>query len=438
MRLSVPGALLLFFAAAGFMQGCDRGDILIDDQTMVISSDTSVRVMNAVLDSSRIAINTTDTWRAFVAKGGGSWCLLNKTRGEAGHDTLKLMVTENPTDSARRTSVILESGTRRIVFKIVQNAGEAWFVTDYWHRTALQRAGYRGKVQSVTATNSKRPNKTYIYNFDPAGNLLSREVHDVDYNRFDTTHVYTYDAQNHMTSCVVTTGSDSTLIDTVRSYVLEYNNPGKLVAYSANRWDDPHPLEEGLEGAVLPDLSQVTRDWSDEAYRYHEVREYSFDEMTGTLVIDCTLSTYTLDTGELDNETNRTDRIEYRKGRPYNSRYVVQTTYYNNGMIHTLSYPDGKYEYGLENHHRMVPTRYYHTGAQEHAIDSCVYRYNYNRDIEERLIYYSGYQGATIETYGPYRYDNSHHNWEEMIEYIPKAGQTESHPRKLTRAFTYY
>lgn len=434
MRLSVPGALLLFFAAAGFMQGCDRGDILIDDQTMVISSDTSVRVMNAVLDSSRIAINTTDTWRAFVAKGGGSWCLLSKAEGPAGRDTLRVMVTENPTDSARHTSVILESGTRRIVFKIVQNAGEPWFVTDYWHRTALQRAGYRGKVQSVTATNSKRPNKTYIYNFDRAGNLLSREVHDVDYNRFDTTHVYTYDAQNHMTSCVVCTVDG----DTVRTYAMEYNNPGTLVAYSANGWDDPHPLEEGLDGAVLPDLSLVTRDWSDEAYRYHEVREYSFDEMTGTLVIDCTLSTYTLDTGELDNETNRTDRIEYRKGRPYNSRYVVYTTYYDNGMIRTLSYPDGTYEYALENHHRMVPTRYHHTGAQEHAIDSCVYRYNYNRDIEEHLVYYNGYQGATIETYGPYRYDYSHHNWEEMIEKIPKAGNTESHPHKLTRTITYY
>lgn len=434
MRLSVPGALLLFFAVAGMTQGCDNGQVLMDDQSMMISSDTTVRVMNAVLDSSRIAINTTDTWRAFVAKGGGSWCLLSKDQGTAGHDTLKILVTENPTDSVRHTSVILESGTRRIVFRIVQNAGESWFMNEYWRRTALQRAGYRGKVESVTATNSRRANKTYIYSFDRTGNLTSREVHDSEHNRFDTTHVYTYDDNNHLISCVVCSVNG----DTVRSYTCQYDNPGRLVAYSARRWDDPHPLEEDPEGVVLPDLSLVRREWKDDHYSYCEIREYSFQEGSGTLEINRTLYTYLLSTGQLDNENNVTDRVEYRNGRPYNSRYVVYTTYYNNGMIRTLCNSDGIYEFNLENHHRMVPTRYTYTGSQEHTIDSCVYRYNYNRDIEERLVWYNGYQQATVESYGPYRYDYTNHNWEEMIENVPIAGNIESHPHRLTRAFTYY
>ena len=432
MRIRLFPVLAGICAVIGSVTGCDNGEVLLDKAEKSIETDTTMRVMDCVYDSASIAINTNASWEAFVATKGKEWCFLSKSSGVAGRDTIKITVAENPTDSIRRTSVILESGSNRIIFRVMQKAGEPWFGTYYWRRTALQKAGISGKVETMSSTSRKRPGQELIYNFDRNGNLTLMNIHDLDHNRMDSSYVYTYDDMNHRLTCAVVRAEG----DTVRNWSYEYENTGMLVTYSARGWEEQNPLDESLEGMVVPGLSGVHKTWRKGEFMYGEDRAYKFENEGGKLVIKRALWRERIGTDEHENLGGDTLRVEYRKGLPYNSRFVSNSLYYDNGMLKMVDKVDCRYEFGVKNVQVMVPTYYIYKGGDEHLIDSCIYSYNMNRDLLERRVYYNGYDGATVETYGPYTYDNVN-NWNDRLETVPRAGSSEAQPDYVHRTFYY-
>jgi len=435
MRISVCTVLAAIAAWGILASGCDKGEVLLDEtQRTVYNDSTSIRAMECVPDSTEIIINTTSDWTAAVAKGS-DWCTISKEKGRSGRDTIVVFVAENPTAVERQTSVIYESGTVTRIFRVVQKAGEPWFEVMYWKRTAAQRMGLRGKVESIYETDRKNPNDAVAYKFDARGNLVSRERTNQVFDRYDTTTTYTYDDDNHRLTCTVKVAGGVTL----RKWKYEYANTGQLVAYSARGWNDPDPLAERMDGMVVPDLSAVYGYSSDKDFEYGEEHLYSFDE-SGRLVI---MTHYWKRSKESPADSIPTGgdtlRVEYRNGLPYTSRFVTNSTYYKDKMLKMMDTRSGRYEF-LENTQRLIPVSFRCTNAAQLAdkeVEWFECTYNFNKDMLERRVQYHGVDFVTVEQFSKYEYDDRH-NWMTRLEYIPQPGFEVAHNNIRRRAVTYF
>lgn len=418
-----------------FLTGCDKGEVLIDNMERTLITDSlSIRRLASVPDSSQVIINSETDWTAAVSRGG-EWCRLSKNSGKKGRDTIMVHVDENPTTQMRQTSVVLESGLTVRIFKVYQNAGEEWFDTDYWHRTAVQRLGLRGKVSCVEQTDSRYRTKTYTYLFDERGNLTCQYTDDEEYSHFDTTRYYVYDEANHRLSCTVQDEQE----DVVRKWRYEYNNTGRLTAYSAKDWRDPNPLSESMEGMVVPDLSGVYGCWIDGDGVSGESRWYSFNDQDRLTIITQQWRVSGDNVSDTIITGGDTLRVEYRNGLPYTSKFISNTTYYKNGMLKIISTQGGKYEY-LENVQKLVPESYsYNTNRtlEDKEVEWYTFKYNFNRDPMERKVQYHGVDFVTTDKYSQYQYDNMS-NWIIQSREIPYPGYTEGQEHAVHRDISYY
>ena len=444
MRRSVI-AFLMFSALAGLIiSGCDLLDqtVLIDDgEKTTVNDSTTIRLMSSVPDSTHLVLNTDASWHAEVAKGG-EWCTISKHDGSKGKDTLFVHVDENPGTTARQTSIVIESGTMILIFRVTQVAAEVWHDIPYWYRTASQRVGLHGTVEKVTITdNSPRNEFTSSYTFDKRGNMLTHHsMHKVD-QRFDTVRIYTYDDENHRLTCTVKKDADDANV--LREWRYEYGNKGKLVAYSAYGWIDPDPLAEDMEGMIVPDLSASYKIWTKDETEFHEYRQFTFSDDGSRLMI--TVDKWKKSRGDSIHMGSDTMRVSYQYNNtckltlPYTSRdNVTNSTYYANGMLKMMKTKNCSYDF-LDNVQRMVVKSFSYTGdpAAPHDIDVYECEYNSNHDLAERKIRYSGETGITIETYPQYQYDDMH-NWVVRTEHYLRPGYAEPVEYATKRDFVYY
>lgn len=414
-----------------FWAGCDQGAVLIDEVDPVVYND-SLRIFRNTPDSLEITFTTTADWHAAVARGG-EWCKISETSGIKGQGSFTVSVDENAGINMRQTSIILESGNVKRIFKVMQEAGEEWFETFYWNRTNAQKLGLRNKVKTISVSNNKFF-YTNTYTFDERGNLLKHESQGIGFTRSDTTRIFKYDSDNHRVECVVL-NYDSTVL---REYRYEYENHGAYVAYDHNGWLDQNPVAEELYGSVVPDLSASHKIWKDGGYRMGQDRFYSFDSSGRLLIINKEWKH--LLNNPVDSILIQCDtvRIEYRSNLPYTSRKVKNTVYYKNGMVKMLENKEGIYKL-LENSQKMVISSFEHAAGTEMQADDIEWykiTYNYNRDILEREIKYSGYNPVT-DRYSKYEYD-SFDNWGLREEDIMKPGSSEPDSYYVRQEYEYY
>ena len=437
-----------FFFAVGLflvlLTSCDllKRDVLLDEaQKTTITDSTTVRNLSSVPDSTQLVIVTSADWHAYVAKGGEEWCTISKYDGKKGRDTIMIHADENVETTPRQTSIIVESGNNIMVFRVTQFAGESWLTEPYWYRTAVQRMGMHGPVQKISITDNRYSSEANIYTFDERGNLLIDKEIDKVANRYDTTRTYTYDEDNHRLTCTVVSDWDSL---TVRTWSYEYNNTGKLVAYSARGWNEPDPLAEDMEGMIVPDLSSVYKRWVKGDKEFYEKRDYTFE---GDRLLIHIKSEMIKDGDALwiVPLVDTVMRVSYqyfntcKLSLPYTSRGCVKNSvYYQNGMLKMMETVDGKYDF-LENAQKMVVLSYQYLGDADkaHEIDTYECTYNDNRDLTERWIRYSGADGVTSEWYPQYEYDD-HHNWVTRLQELMKPGFGEPVEFATKREILYY
>ena len=350
-----------------------------------------------------------------------------------------IYVEENPTSQERQTSLVLESGEIENVFRVTQKAGEPWFEVSYWNRTALQRAGLRGKVKSMTETRNISANKSVTHSFDERGNLTKVEINDMQFDMYDTVKVFEYDDDNHRVGCAVKMVAGDVL---VRNWRYEYGNKGRLVTYSERIWDDPDPLAEEMYGMIVPDLSAVYKTWSDGEWAYNESRNYSFD---GDRLMIAVKQWKTIGDSVREELMDTVVKVSYKESPsnnltlPYTSSNVTNTTYYANGMLKMLTTRQGRFDY-LDNVQKMVVESYmYNENAEIKNLEPQWYEctYNFNRDIQQREVTYSGMQSITVDNYPRYQYDE-YYNWINRTELVPKPGYTEGQAVNVNRVISYY
>lgn len=442
MRYSVWAVVVTVAAVCLSLGSCDLLDteVKIDDGLKTtINDSTTIRTLSNVADSTMLIINAETSWHADVAKGG-DWCKLSKHDGPQGRDTIVVHVDENDGTHVRQTSIVVESGTQIMIFKVSQMAAESWHDIPYWNRTAAQRIGLHAVVESMTVTDNMRSAESSIYTFDQRGNLLTHKSVDKMANRYDTTRTYTYDNANHRVTCTVTEDAGGTV---VRKWRYEYGNPGKLVAFSARGWMDENPLAEDMSGMVVPDLSASYKSWIQDSVEFHEDKTFVFAESDTRLLI---ITDRWKVAGEKRTDLGRdTVKVNYnyfnscKLSLPYTSRgYVKNSAYFANGMLKLFTTVDGSYDFA-DNSQRMLVASYAYTGPMEvpHLIDSYECTYNANHDITERKVRYNGYSEITLESYPQYEYDEQH-NWVARIEEIHKPGVVEAMQNATKREFIYY
>lgn len=417
-----------------FFAGCDQGAVLIDEIDPEVITD-SLRLFSNIPDSIEVDFTTTADWTAAVASGG-SWCSISASAGKKGKNQFIITVSENPTTVVRQTSVILESGNVKRIFKIVQKAGEKWFDTQYWDRTTSQRLGLRGNVKSMIVSDNRIP-FTRTYTFDESGNLLKYEYEGIEMHRNDTCCLFSYDSDNHRIGCTVL-NSDSVI---VREWMYEYENNGSYVAFDNRSWLDENPASDDFSGTVVRDLSASHKVWNDGGCVFHEDRTYTFVEEYKLEIIT--------DRWKEGNEDEHirlscdTTKVSYKYfnscklSLPCTSREVYNTDYSKNGMVRMFMRTDCKYDF-MENHHVMAVSAYTYTGndAADKDIDWYKITYNYNRDILEREVQYHGYSSVK-DQYSKYQYD-SDNNWQMREEDIIAPGNTEAFAHYSRRDFTYF
>jgi len=429
MRKSFLAAVLAWVVTGMVMTGCDLLDdeVLIDDGGKITVVDsTTIRVLNYTADSTHLIINSTIEWQATLTDGEG-WCSISKYSGRKGTDTIDIFVKENPTTLQRKAQIAVVSGSLTKVFRLVQGAAEEWVEVLYWDRTALQRAGLHGNVDTLQITDNWHPDNMKEYVFDDRGNLLT---HNIFENKVRTATVsYTHDADNHRLTCDVTDSRDNR----VRRWTYEYENKGKYVAYSAHGWMDQDPLAEDMEGMIVPDLSAVHKTWTQDGTEFHEDRKYIFEE---DYLLMIAVEQWKDSMGvhvQTDCDTTRVSYL-YSNGKllPKKSRgFVNNAFYFTNGMLYTYTMGDGEYKFH-ENPVKMVVESYTYTGDAnaDHEYDYYECDYNTNHDIVERRIRYSGEVDLAIDRYPQYQYD-SKFNW------ILRYEELSSHERYTKRYICY-
>lgn len=419
-RLRTGLSLLTFLT----LFSCRGGEVLIDEIRPSYQQDsTSLRAFECVPDSGMIHIKADANWTAYIPSADTSWCSISKKSGSKGEDSLIISVDYNNTTRKRKSAVIIEAGNT--VFKqiITQKAGEQWFDTPYWNRTAVQRLGLRGQVSELSLNGSRHE----TYKFDVNGNVILHKLTYVAHNMVDTTRAYTYDSDNHRLTCAVTSHGD-----TLRTWRYEYGNTGLLVAFAATDWSDPDPLAEDMTGMVVPDLSRAFLRWTDTDGVREERRTYTFDESYRLTIARCVYRLVSeSDTVCLGGDTLR---VEYRHDRPYNSRYISNSIYYSNGMLRMLNTSKGKYEF-VESPVKMVPGSF--TAHGQNEVEWCSYRYNGNCDLIDATIKYSALSQEVTDTFTPYFYDDCY-NWINHLQTVHRAGSTSIMKDNITRDIVYF
>lgn len=428
MRCPVLTAVMSLAVSVLFICSCDLLDkeVLIDNGELeTVIDSTSVRVLSSAPDSTHLIVRTGSEWTAKV-KSGTEWCRISKDQG-TGSDTIHVYVDENISTKMRKTTIAITAGTMTRVYWVTQGAAEEWVDITYWNRTAAQRLGLHGKVDTMTVSDSWHPVSSTQYLFDKRGNLLLEKF--IENERPMITKSYRYDDFNHRLSCIVQNYEKEEL----RRWSYEYENKDKYVPYSVV-WAESDPLAEEMEGMIVPDLSAVKKMWKEGRLEMHEDRTYTFngesrlvitvDRWMDSLGVRVTLGADTM-----------TVSFQYFSGcmlsLPYTSRNnVTNTTYYENGMIKMLTTKTARYEY-LDNPLKLLVEKYEYTGSDEHEIDSYECDYNSYHDIMERRIRYSGQVGIAQELYTEYQYDNKF-NW--MIRYE----EISQHERYTSRAISYH
>lgn len=442
MKRSVLACALTSAVIGMTVSSCDllKNDVLFEDvEKKVITDSTTVRVLASVPDSTQLVINTDAVWHADVAKGG-DWCTLSKHDGPKGRDTIRIYAQENTGTMARKTSIIVESGTVTMVFRVNQDGAETWHDIPYWNRTAAQRMGLHGTVREIVVTDNRYTTESSTFTFDAQGNLLVNQSIDKVANKYDTTRTFDYDDVNHRIRCTVKEDMGGTV---VRKWRYEYANLGKLVAYSHKGWTDPDPLAEDMEGMIVPDLSAVFKTWYEGEEEFHENRTYTFVENDSRLMI--MTDRYKIADGMRVDMGRDTVRVSYQYSNscglflPYSSRgNVTNSTYYPNGMLKLMRTTTCSYDF-LDNTQRMVVVSYAFNGTQDtpHAVDFYDCQYNANRDLLEKRIKYAGDEGVTVEKYPQYMYDDQH-NWTTQVQELWRPGATDCMEMYTKREILYF
>lgn len=429
MRCSVLTAIMTTAVLGLFMSGCEFFDkeVLIDngDVETVIDS-TTVRVLSSSPDSTQLIVHANADWTAKI-KSGTEWCHISKESG-SGNDTIHVYVDENETTKARKTTIAIAAGKITKVYWVTQGAAEEWVDITYWNRTAAQRLGLHGNVDTMIVSDSWHPVTSTQYIFDKRGNLVIEKQ--IENERAILTKSYSYDDFNHRMSCIV----ENFDRDELRRWRYEYDNKDKYVPYSVV-WAESDPLAEDMEGSIVPDLSAVRKTWKEGILEMHEVRRYTFNgEYKLVITVDRWMDSLGVRV-DLGADT-MTASLQYYSDPimltlPYTStNNVTNTTYYANGMLKMLTTKVDSYEY-LENPLKMLVRKYRYTGADEHEIDSYECDYNSNHDIVERRIRYSGQVSTGLERYTEYQYDNKF-NWQLRFEEILE------HERYTSRVISYH
>ena len=432
MRCSVLSAVMTLAIGALVISGCDLLDqeVLIDNgEVETVIDSTSVRILSSSPDSTQLVVRTSSDWTAKI-KSGTEWCHISKASG-TGNDTIHVYVDENATTKTRKTTIAIAAGTITRVYWVTQAAAEEWIDITYWDRTAAQRMGLHGKVDSMVVSDSWHPVSSTLYLFDKKGNLMvEKQIENKDEDeRAVLTKSYTYDDLNHRLSCIVENFDKEEL----RRWTYEYENQDKYVPYSVV-WAESDPLSEDMEGMIVPDLSAVKKTWKDGNDLMHEDRTYTFD---GEFKLVIAVKTWRDSMGVMVEQRidTMTASLQYFSGcmlsLPYTSRNnVTNTTYYENGMLKMVKTKVDTYEY-LENPLKQAVRKYEYTGSDAHEIDSYECDYNSNHDIVERRINYSNQVGTGLERYTEYQYD-SKFNWLFRYEEISQ------HERYTTRVISYH
>lgn len=431
MRRTVFAAVLASAVIGMIMTGCDllNREVLIDDGGNITRVDsTRLRTMNYTADSTHLVITSTADWQATLTDGDG-WCTISKTQGRKGTDTIHIFVQENSSTTKRKAQIAVVAGSLTVVYWVVQNAAEEWIDVPYWDRTALQRMGMHGKVDTMRVSDNWHPDNFTEYVFDSLGNVQSQMI--VENGTRTALVLYEYDRDNHRTGCTVKDFQDNI----VREWAYEYENTGKYVAYSAHGWMDQDPLSEDMEGMVVPGLSAVHKSWREGQMVYNEDREYTF-EQEYLLVITVHKWSHKYGYRGIFESEYDTCRVTYQYTSdklllPKKSRgFVTDTYYYPKGMLYTFTTTDGEYRF-KQNLIKMVVERYDYKGSDAHEIDYYECDYNNNHDLVERRTKYSGSVDIAIDRYPQYQYDKNN-NWYFRYE------ETSNHEKYTQRTITYY
>jgi hypothetical protein len=169
----------------------------------------------------------------------------------------------------------------------------------------------------------------------------------------------------------------------------------------------------------------------------YEDRTYTFKVVAGVITVDLAVNSWKDSLGTKVVLVSDTTSITYQYppgcmlSLPYKSHgNIINTTYYNNGMLKMTMTKDFSYDYD-ENPQRMLITKYTYNGRAEHDVDSYECKYNSYHDIIERRINYSDNRGTELEQYTQYQYDDKF-NWYLRYEEISQ------HERYTARNITYF
>ena len=421
------------------MTSCDllNHEVLIDEgEKITVIDSTRVRVLSNTADSTNLVIVSNAEWEAVLTDGEG-WCTISKYQGRKGTDTIRIFVQENPSTVQRKALLAVVSGPLTKIYWVVQGAAEEWIEVMYWDRTALQRAGLHGKVDSMTVSDSWHPGSQTGYFFDIRGNVLRETTIENDVRT--AFRQYQYDSYNHKLSCTVKDFNDNV----IRTWEFEYENKGRYVPYSAQGWMDPDPLSEDMEGRIVPDMSASHKTWIEGGVEFHEDKTFTFTENDTRLLI--ITDRWKLADNERVEMGCDTARVSYqyfnscKLSLPYTSRgNVTNSAYFVNGMLKMITTTTGSYDY-LENSQRLLVASYSYSGPQEapHRINSFECEYNTNHDLIQRRILYNGDAEFTVEKYPQYDYDDQH-NWVARVEETHKPGIGEAILNASKREILYF
>ena len=428
MRRTVCAAVLASAVIGMIMTGCDllNHEVLIDEgEKITVIDSTRVRVLSNTADSTNLVIVSNAEWEAVLTDGEG-WCTISKYQGRKGTDTIRIFVQENPSTVQRKALLAVVSGPLTKIYWVVQGAAEEWIEVMYWDRTALQRAGLHGKVDSMTVSDSWHPGSQTGYFFDIRGNVLRETTIENDVRT--AFRQYQYDSYNHKLSCTVKDFNDNV----IRTWEFEYENKGRYVPYSAQGWMDQDPLGEDMEGRIVPDMSASHKTWIYGGFEYHDDRVYTFSEDYKLVIY---VDRWKDSLGTRVPVLCDTMKVEYQysSGKMLPQKgigYVNNTFYYSNGMIYMMTTKYDEYKF-LENPVKMVVEKYSYTGSAGHDIDYYECDYNANHDLVEKRTKHNGAVDVDVDRYPQYQYDNKN-NWILMHQ------ETSEHEKYYQRTITYY
>lgn len=380
----------------------------MDKSEEVRSYDSIPKLFLATPDSITMKIDHEGPWHINVAKGG-EWCYVSDSAG-TGKSEVKVFVRENITPDRRQTSLILSSTGAMTIYKVVQKGGQAWFQTNYWKRTDIQRYGLRGPVKNFSE--QTRDGKTFSYEIDREGHVTysdcAQKTGMGGPMKLVLKEFHKYDADGHRTATVQVRDGDTVQI------MYEYLNKGRFVAAGPDL--DVEPKLYAMP-PIVTDLSAVRT-----VYPSGDTVTVTYSFQGNKLYI-CSDDTVVV--------------WEYSNGMPFNCGSITNVVFAENGMFSIVD--RGLYRYRfLDNHHCMVVTDQTCLASDpaDGTLTSVTSDLNENRDPVARHLVFRN-RDAVTETMTGYFYDEMF-NWLscQMDYYDEEAGQLTR--KELVRNIDYY